>query len=93
MSFKMNYQQLEETNDFESYINNTELKNIYCFSPKIYEAFDETKKNINELPKYALVYIGNDSFASCVYFYRCSKNIVYIFLIGMDGIQEHYLLD
>ncbi len=89
----MDFQQLEETNEFESYVNNKTPHESYCFSPRIAKTFDEVYKNINKLPKYALVYIGFNSFCSVVHFYRSSKDIVYIFLIGMNGIEEHYLLD
>ena len=92
MNFKMLTEQLEEINIFEQHIINSMPSKIYAFSPKIYNTFNDVSQNINNLPKYSLVYIGNDSFFSAVYFYRCSKNIVHIFLIGINGIQEHYLL-
>jgi len=88
----MEFNQLEQTNIFEEHITNNNPCEIYAFSPRIYSVFNEVSRNIENLPKYALAYIGNDSFSYTVHFYKCSNDIVYIFLIGMDGIKEHYLL-
>lgn len=90
MDIKFN--NFDENNEFETYIMNNEPSETYAFSPKIHNFFDKVSKNTNILPIYSLTYIGNDSFFSSVYFYKCSKDIVYIFLVSHNGIQEFYLL-
>jgi hypothetical protein len=81
------FDNLDKNNQFESYIINNKPSETYAFSPKIYNFFDEVSKNTDILPTYSLTYIGNDSFFSSVYFYKCSNNIVYIFLVSHNGIQ------
>lgn len=91
-SLEMDFEQLDKTNIFEDYINNENPSKKCAFSPRIHKVFNEVSANINNIPMYTLVYIGFDSFSHTVYFYKCSKNITYIFMIGIDGIKEYYLL-
>jgi len=53
---------LEANNYFETHISNSKPSDVYAFSPKIQYVFNKVSKNINQIPKYSLVYIGDDSF-------------------------------
>lgn len=88
----MEFTLLNKNNMFENYIETTSPTKLFAFSPKIAKKFEKVSQNINQLQKYTSVYIGNNSHLSAVYFYRCSNDIVYIFLISDDDILEYYLL-
>ena len=88
----MNFELYEENNIYETFIHDTKPTKTYAFSPKIYPVFDKVCEVIDTMPKKSSIYIGANGFYSSVYFYKCSKGIVYIFLVGIDGIIEYYLL-
>lgn len=90
--FQKLIQSLKNDNMYEKYILNNKPSDIYAFSPRINNVFNEVSRNRNEIPKYSLVYIGENSFLSSVYFYKCSSDIVYIFLTDSNGIDSYYLL-
>jgi|LakMenEpi03Aug12_release.lakeMendotaPanAssembly.Ray.scaffolds.fasta_scaffold2783638_1 hypothetical protein len=83
---------IEEQNIYETHINKSIPSNNYVFSPKISKKFNEMTQNMINLPKYTLAYIGNDSYSSAVYFYKCSTDTIYVFLMSSDGITDYYLL-
>ena len=83
---------LESSNIFEKYISENKVSKIYAFSPKIYEKFNKILEQINTYPTNSLIYVGNDSFYSTVYFYKSTCGNTYIFLIYKDSIADYFLL-